>query len=103
MLIHFPIEMVLLSHLTGKIFVKLNISSPKNRYKAAVKFIMFFFLSYFVVELCIIIRDTYDSCVVPELEKKIRQSMIDFIVKKNEIHNDNLDMDQQSQEFWDQF
>lgn len=90
LMINFPIEIILLSYLSGQIFI--NMANLKNNYARFIKLVLFFFLSYFLIELTIVIRDYYDAVKVPELEKEIRNSMIRIILEKNEIKYDQMAM-----------
>lgn len=90
MLVHFPIEMILLSYLSGKIFVKM--SNMKTNYASVVRLIFLFFLAYFTIEVTLVLRDTYDSYIVPELEREIRNHVIQMIMNKNEVKFDNMEM-----------
>jgi len=90
MMITFPIEIILLSHLSGRIFV--NMADMVKNQILVIRLILFFFLSYFVLELSVIARDYYDSYMIPELERTIRNQMIDMILEKNEIGYDPLAM-----------
>lgn len=90
LMINFPIELILLSWLSGQIFV--SMANMKNNYTRVVKLTVFFFLAYFVIEISNVIRDRYDAIKVPELEKEIRNKMILIILEKNEIQYDNMAM-----------
>lgn len=90
MLVHFPIEMILLSYLSGKIFVKM--SNMRANYASVVRLMMLFFLAYFTIEVCLVLRDTYDSYIVPELEREIRNHVIHMLMNKNEVSFDNMEM-----------
>jgi len=90
MIVHFPLELIVLSYLSGKIFT--NMADMKTNYNKVVRFTVYFFLAYFSIEMCIIIRETYDSYFVPYLEKELRNYIIQMIIDKNEIQFDNLEM-----------
>ena len=90
MIIHFPLELIALSYLSGKIFSMM--SNMKMNYRRVVQFIIYFFFIYFLIELSIVIRDIYDSYIVPHLEREIRNHVITLIMEKNEIQYDQLEM-----------
>lgn len=90
MIIHFPLELIVLSFLSGKIFSMM--ANMKMNYVRVVRFTMYFFLIYFTIELCIVARDVYDSFIVPHLEREIRNHVITMIMEKNEIQYDQLEM-----------
>lgn len=90
MIIHFPLELIVLSYLSGKIFSMM--ANMKMNYVRVVRFTMYFFLIYFTIELCIVARDIYDSWIVPYLEREIRNHVITMIMEKNEIQFDQLEM-----------
>lgn len=90
MIVHFPIELIVLSYLSGQIFIKM--STMRTNTEGVVRLSLLFFLCYFIIEVFAAIRDTYDSYVVPQLEKQIRNHIIDTVLNKNEINFDNLDM-----------
>lgn len=90
MIVHFPLELIVLSYISGKIFSMM--SNMKMNYTRVVKFTMAFFLIYFTIELCIAARDVYDSYIVPELEREIRNHIVAMIMDKNEIQFDQLEM-----------
>lgn len=90
MIIHFPLELIALSYLSGKIFTMM--SNMKMNYVKVVRFTMLFFVIYFMIELCIVARDVYDSYIVPHLEREIRNHVITMIMEKNEIQYDQLEM-----------
>lgn len=90
MIVHFPLELIVLSYLSGKIFTLM--ADMKIHYHQVVRFTMYFFLIYFTIELCIVARDIYDSYIVPHLEREIRNHVITMIMDKNEIQYDQLEM-----------
>lgn len=90
MIIHFPLELILLSYLSGKIFSMM--ANMKMNYDRVVKFTLLFFLIYFTIEMCMMVRDIYDSYIVPHLEREIRNHVITLIMEKNEIQFDQLEM-----------
>lgn len=90
MIIHFPLELIALSYLSGKIFSMM--SNMKMNYRRVVQFTIYFFFIYFLIELSIVIRDIYDSYIVPHLEREIRNHVITLIMEKNEIQFDQLEM-----------
>lgn len=90
MIVHFPLELIVLSYLSGKIFTLM--ADMKTHYHKVVRFTMFFFVIYFLIELCIVARDIYDSYIVPHLEREIRNHVINLIMDKNEIQFDQLEM-----------
>lgn len=90
MIIHFPLELILLSYLSGKIFSMM--ANMRMNYNKVVRFTLYFFLIYFTIELCIVARDVYDSYIVPHLEREIRNHVITMIMEKNEIQFDQLEM-----------
>lgn len=90
MIIHFPLELIALSYLSGKIFTMM--ANMKMNYVKVVRFTMLFFVIYFMIELCIVARDVYDSYIVPHLEREIRNHVITMIMEKNEIQYDQLEM-----------
>lgn len=90
MVVHFPLELIVLSYLSGKIFTMM--ANMKMNYDKVVKFTIYFFLIYFMIELCIVGRDIYDSYIVPHLEREIRNHVITMIMEKNEIQFDQLEM-----------
>lgn len=89
MILNFPIELILLSYLSGRIFV--NMAEIKTQYATAVRLIMYFFLAYFVIETSLAIRDHYDARMIPELEKEIRNEIIEMMLEKNEIRFDQME------------
>jgi ATP-binding cassette subfamily B protein/ATP-binding cassette subfamily B multidrug efflux pump len=89
MILNFPIELILLSYLSGRIFV--NMADIGTKYARVVKLIIYFFLAYFVIELSLAIREYYDAQTVQELEKEVRNKMIEMILEKNEIGFDQLE------------
>lgn len=89
MILNYPIELILLSFLSGKIFV--HLADIKNKYASAVKLIIYFFLAYFVIDMSLAIREHYDSLMIPELEKEIRNKIIEMILEKNEIRFDQME------------
>jgi len=89
MILNFPIELILLSYLSGRIFV--NMADIGTKYARVVKLIIYFFLAYFVIEISLAIREYYDAHTVPELEKEVRNKMIEMILEKNEIGFDQLE------------
>lgn len=88
--INFPIELILLSWLSGQIFV--SMANMKSNFTRVVKLTAYFFLAYFVIEISNVLRDNYDAIKVPELEKDIRNKMIHIILEKNEIQFDQMAM-----------
>jgi ABC-type multidrug transport system fused ATPase/permease subunit len=90
MIAHFPLELIALSYLSGKIFSMM--SNMKMNYKRVVQFTIYFFFIYFMIELSIVVRDIYDSYIVPHLEREIRNHVITLIMEKNEIQFDQLEM-----------
>jgi len=90
MIINFPLEIILLSFLSGRIFLLMG--DIKNNYARIIRLVMYFFIAYFVIELSLVIRDGYDAIKVPELEKQIRNHIITMILEKNEIHFDHMAM-----------
>lgn len=90
MIVHFPLELIVLSYLSGKIFSMM--SNMKMNYKRVVQFTIYFFFIYFLIELSIVVRDIYDSYIVPHLEREIRNHVITLIMEKNEIQFDQLEM-----------
>lgn len=90
MIIHFPLELIVLSYLSGKIFSMMS-NMKMNQHKV-VKTTLYFFLIYFIIELSIVVRDIYDSYIVPHLEREIRNHVITMIMEKNEIQFDQLEM-----------
>lgn len=90
MVVHFPLELIALSYLSGKIFSMM--ANMKMNYDKVVKLTIYFFLVYFTIELCIVGRDVYDSYIVPHLEREIRNHVITMIMDKNEIQFDQLEM-----------
>lgn len=90
MIIHFPLELIVLSYLSGKIFSMM--ANMKMNYVKVVRYTIYFFLIYFTIELCIVVRDIYDSLIVPHLEREIRNHVITMIMEKNEIQFDQLEM-----------
>ena len=89
MILNYPIELILLSFLSGKIFV--NMADIKNKYATTVKLIIYFFLAYFVIDMSLSIREHYDSLMIPELEKEIRNKIIEMMLNKNEIRFDQIE------------
>lgn len=90
MVVNFPIELILLSYLSGKIFTKM--SDMKKNYASVIRLVMLFLFSYFLLEICIIVRDRCDASFIPGLEKEIRNQIIIMIFEKNEVQYDNLEM-----------
>jgi len=90
MILHFPLELIALSYLSGKIFSMM--SNMKMNYRRVVQFTIYFFFIYFLIELSIVVRDIYDSYIVPHLEREIRNHVITLIMEKNEIQFDQLEM-----------
>lgn len=90
MIIHFPLELIVLSYLSGKIFTLLT--KVKTKQRQVIVFTMSFFCIYFFIELTIVIRDCYDSFIVPHLEREIRNYVINSVMDKNEIHLDQLEI-----------
>jgi ABC-type multidrug transport system fused ATPase/permease subunit len=90
MIVHFPLELIALSYLSGKIFTMM--SNMKMNYRRVVQLTIYFFFIYFLIELSIVVRDVYDSCIVPHLEREIRNHVITLIMEKNEIQFDQLEM-----------
>lgn len=88
--ISFPIELIVLSYLSGQIFIAM--ANLKSNYVRVIKLTIFFFLAYFVIEIANVLRDNYDAIKVPELEKEIRNKMICIILEKNEIQFDQMAM-----------
>lgn len=90
MIVHFPLELIVLSYLSGKIFTLLT--KVKTKQRQVIVFTMSFFCVYFFIELTIIIRDSYDSFIVPHLEREIRNYVINSVMDKNEIQLDQLEI-----------
>ena len=90
MMLNFPIELIVLSYLSGRIFV--SMADMKTNYNKVIRLIMYFFFAYFTIEISLIMRDSYDSFMVPELEREIRNHIIMLILEKNEIQFDNMAM-----------
>lgn len=91
MCLHVPIELVLLSYLSGKIFVAMTEISP-NKCKKILKLTFAFLFAYFIIEICLIFRDTYDAYIIPQLECEIRNYVIKVVLTKNEIQFNHLEM-----------
>lgn len=90
MIVHFPLELIALSYLSGRIFSMM--SNMRMNYRRVVQFTIYFFFIYFLIELSIVVRDIYDSYIVPHLEREIRNYVITLIMEKNEIQFDQLEM-----------
>lgn len=90
MAINFPIELILLSYLSGQI-VLMMVNIKKN-YNKMIRLIMYFFLAYFIIEISLVGRDSYDAIMIPELERMIRNQIIIMILEKNEIQYNDIAM-----------
>lgn len=90
MMVNFPIELILLSYLSGRIFV--SMAHMDRNYRRTIKLIVYFFLAYFVIEVSLVLRDNYDAYMIPELEREIRNRIIVLILEKNEIQFDHMAM-----------
>jgi len=91
-MISFPIELILLSYISGKIFTSMSDMKKKKQSARIVRLVLLFVLVYFILETTIIIRDRCDASFIPDLDREIRNEVIQSIIHKNEIQYDNIIM-----------
>ena len=88
-LLNYPLEIVVISYLSGQIFSKINnLSKNFNSLK-----ILFFqiIIIYLILEFSITIKDRIDITYYPKLERELRLGIVDTVLKKIEINYDALE------------
>ncbi|NBV29568.1 ABC transporter ATP-binding protein, partial [bacterium] len=92
----FPVELVVISHVTSKIYIALSdISlSRKRQNHASLKRLLFYaflFLFFFaLIEVCAHLRDHFDSIIMPNLFQHFRERIIEASITANEQNFEDL-------------
>lgn len=88
-LFNYPLEIVLISFLSGQIFSNIN-NLKKNSHH--LKWLFFYIiLAYFILEMSITIKDRVDIKYYPLLERELKLGIVDIVLKKIEINYDNVE------------
>ena len=87
-LFNYPLEIIVLSFLSSKIFVKFT--NLKGNWDQIVWLVLLTLGSYVALELSISLKDYLDSSYIPKFEEFVRHKIIDQVFKKNEINCDNV-------------
>ena len=87
-LLNYPLEIVIISFLSGQIFSRIN--NINKDYKKIVFLFVLTFIIYVVLESSIGIKDKVDVKYFPKLEREIRLNVVDLIFNKVKINYDNI-------------
>ena len=87
-LLNYPLEMVVISYLSGQIFTRLP--NIKTKYNSLLFLFILIFIAYIVIEASITIKDRIDVKYFPKLEREVRLGVVDIILNKINVSYDNV-------------
>jgi len=87
-LLNFPLEAIVISKLSGKIFTELATMSKKN-YSNIKNIAWYIVFIYAFLEISMSINDFYETKFWPKLDTYLRQFMYDKVMEKSEINYDS--------------
>ena len=88
-LFNYPLEIVLISFLSGQIFSNINNLKKNSNH---LKWLFFYIIiAYFILEMSITIKDRVDIKYYPLLERELKLGIVDIVLKKIEINYDNVE------------
>jgi len=87
-LLNFPLEAIVISKLTGKIFTELATINKKN-YSNIKNVALYIVFIYAFLEISMSINDFYETKFWPRLDTHLRQYMYDKVMEKSEINYDS--------------
>lgn len=87
-LLNYPLEIVVISYLSGQIFSRIN--NIKTTYNSVFFLFILIFITYFVLETSITIKDKVDEKYFPKMEREVRLNIVDLILNKVKINYDNV-------------
>lgn len=87
-LLNYPLEIVLISYLSGQIFSRIN--NLKQSYNSIFLLFILIFITYIVLEASISIKDKVDEIYFPKMEREVRLNIVDLVFNKVKINYDNI-------------
>lgn len=87
-LLNYPLEIVVISFLSGQIFSRIN--NIKQSYNSIFFLFILIFITYFILESSITIKDKVDEKYFPKMEREVRLNIVDLVFNKVKINYDNV-------------
>lgn len=87
-ILNYPLELIVISYLSGQIFSRIN-NIDKKLNSITFLFILIV-ITYLVIETLNMTKDLVDAKYYPMMEREVRLSLIDIILKRTEMSFDDL-------------
>jgi len=87
-LLNYPLEIVVISYLSGQIFSRIN--NIKQTYNSIFYLFILILLTYFVLESSLTIKDKVDEKYFPKMEREVRLKIVNLVLNKVKINYDNV-------------